>query len=81
MLSLLDRACLHRATSLVAMGKVAVKHRAGEACPPGWLIDGDGNPTTDPAVMHKGTFNEPGSSMFLASLLSRYFTRLVYSCD
>ena len=37
------------------MGKVAVAHRAGKQMPPGWLIDADGAPTTDPAVMHGGT--------------------------
>ena len=37
-------------TSVVANGKVLVQHIAGQPCPEGWLIDADGNPTTDPAV-------------------------------
>ena len=37
-------------TSVVANGKVLVQHVAGEPCPEGWLLDADGNPTTDPAV-------------------------------
>ncbi len=37
-------------TSVVANGKVRVKHVAGEPCPEGWLLDSDGNPTTGPAV-------------------------------
>jgi len=37
-------------TSAVANGKIKVAHLAGEPCPPGWLQDADGNPTTDPAV-------------------------------
>lgn len=37
-------------TSIVANGKVKVAHFAGQQCPPGWLQDADGNPTTDPAV-------------------------------
>ena len=35
-------------TSATAEGKVRVKQIAGEACPDGWLIDNQGNPTTDP---------------------------------
>ncbi|MBI1904424.1 MAG: Ldh family oxidoreductase [Planctomycetia bacterium] len=37
-------------TSVVANGKVRVAHLAGRPCPPGWLQDALGNPTTDPAV-------------------------------
>jgi len=36
------------ATSVVAMGKVAVKRNRGEPIPLGWLQDAEGNPTTDP---------------------------------
>jgi uncharacterized oxidoreductase len=37
-------------TSVVANGKVLVVHKAGKQCPPGWLLDSEGNPTTDPSV-------------------------------
>lgn len=37
-------------TSVVANGKVRLKHAEGKRCPPGWLQDVDGQPTTDPAV-------------------------------
>jgi len=37
-------------TSVVANGKVRVAHLAGKPCPEGWLLDADGNPTTDPAT-------------------------------
>lgn len=37
-------------TSVVANGKVRVKLLAGEQCPPGWLLDSEGQPTTDPRV-------------------------------
>lgn len=37
-------------TSVVANGKVLVQQVAGETCPEGWLLDADGQPTTDPAV-------------------------------
>ncbi len=40
-------------TSMVANGKIRVAHMAREQCPPGWLLDADGNPTTDPAVRIK----------------------------
>lgn len=40
---------LDLSTSVVANGKVRAKLLAGEACPPGWLQDANGNPTTDPA--------------------------------
>lgn len=41
---------LDLSTSVVANGKVRAKWLAGEPCPPGWLQDADGLPTTDPAT-------------------------------
>ena len=35
-------------TSVVAEGKVRVKRNRGEPTPEGWIIDANGNPTTDP---------------------------------
>lgn len=35
-------------TSVVAEGKVRVKRNRGEQTPPGWIIDAEGAPTTDP---------------------------------
>lgn len=37
-------------TSAVANGKVKVAWVDGRQCPPGWLLDAVGDPTTDPAV-------------------------------
>jgi uncharacterized oxidoreductase len=37
-------------TSVVANGKVRLAMMAGQSCPEGWLLDADGNPTTDPAT-------------------------------
>jgi len=37
-------------TSVVANGKVLVQQIAGQNCPDGWLLDAQGQPTTDPAV-------------------------------
>ena len=45
-------------TSVTAEGKVRVKQIAGEACPPGWLIDSDGQPTTNPNALYA---EPPGS--------------------
>ena len=36
------------ATSVVANGKIAVAKNRGQQVPAGWLLDKDGNPTTDP---------------------------------
>jgi len=39
-------------TSATAEGKVRVKRIAGEPCPPGWLLDSAGQPTTDPHSLY-----------------------------
>ncbi len=39
---------LDMATSAVAQGKISLARSRGEAVPPGWIINKDGNPTTDP---------------------------------
>jgi uncharacterized oxidoreductase len=40
------------ATTVAAEGKVRVKRNRKEQTPPGWLIDADGKPTTDPNVLY-----------------------------
>ncbi len=40
-------------TSATAEGKVRVHRIAGTPCPPGWLLDADGRPTTDPNVLYE----------------------------
>ncbi len=52
-------AVLDISTSSVANGKVKVALVAGQQCPPGWLQDADGNPTTDPAVR----FSDPRGTL------------------
>ncbi len=42
------------ATSAVAGGKLTVAAARGTAIPEGWLLDGDGNPVTDPAAPRQG---------------------------
>jgi uncharacterized oxidoreductase len=39
-------------TSATAEGKVRVKKIAGQTCPPGWLLDSGGRPTTDPNTLY-----------------------------
>jgi uncharacterized oxidoreductase len=43
---------LDMATSEIALGKVRVALNSGDQVPEGMLIDGEGNPTTDPGVMY-----------------------------
>ena len=45
-------------TSATAEGKVRVKRIAGEPVPLGWILDPEGNPTTDPNQLYG---NPPGS--------------------
>lgn len=50
---------LDMATSAIALGKVRVAHMKGEPAPDGALVDHEGLPTNDPAVM----FQEPFGSL------------------
>jgi (2R)-3-sulfolactate dehydrogenase (NADP+) len=43
------------ALSQVARGKILTAVQKGEPIPPGWAVDADGKPTTDPAAALKGT--------------------------
>ena len=45
---------LDMATSAVAGGKVALAAARGLPIPEGWIVDKDGNPTTDPNAMQQG---------------------------
>lgn len=45
-------------TSATAEGKVRVKRIAGQSVPAGWILDADGNPTTDPNKLYG---DPPGS--------------------
>ncbi|MGC4003621.1 MAG: Ldh family oxidoreductase [Pirellulales bacterium] len=47
-----DPLVLDFGTSAMAEGKVRVKKIAGQQCPPGWLLDSDGKPTTDPNSLY-----------------------------
>jgi uncharacterized oxidoreductase len=45
---------LDMATSAVALGKVHLLRARGEALPPGWIVDRDGKPSTDPEDYYTG---------------------------
>jgi LDH2 family malate/lactate/ureidoglycolate dehydrogenase len=45
---------LDMATSAVAAGKIQLASSRGEPVPLGWIIDGDGRPSTDPAALRQG---------------------------
>ena len=47
-----DPVVLDFGTSTAAEGKVRVHFQKGEATPAGWLVDHEGNSTTDPAVLY-----------------------------
>lgn len=46
---------LDMAPSIAAMGKIILAAKLGTAIPEGWVLDPDGNPTTDPQVGQYGT--------------------------
>ncbi|MCA3605841.1 MAG: Ldh family oxidoreductase [Methylobacterium sp.] len=45
---------LDQSSSVVAKSEILVHKARGEALPPGWALDRDGNPTTDPAAALDG---------------------------
>src|SRR5271155_362972 len=45
---------LDMATSAAAAGKIALAVARGTPVPPGWIIDRDGRPTTDPSQLRQG---------------------------
>ncbi len=65
------------ATTEVAGGKVALAEAKGERIPEGWIIDKDGNPTTDPSDLGRGGAYLPFGKhkgfgiMFLLDVLGR----------
>src|SRR3954452_2057144 len=45
---------LDMATSAVAAGKISLAHSRGEQVPLGWIVDRDGQPTSDPSALRDG---------------------------
>ena len=56
------------ATSRVAQGKMRVAYNEGRQMPPGYLIDPQGHPTTDPGVVVVPQNSSPNGNMFGALL-------------
>jgi L-2-hydroxycarboxylate dehydrogenase (NAD+) len=50
---------LDMATSTVAIGKLSVALRWGKPIPPGWALDSEGQPTTDPTVAYQARHLTP----------------------
>ncbi len=48
-----DPVVLDIGTSVCAEGKVRVLFNKGQPVPPGWLLDAQGKPTTDPGVLYR----------------------------
>ena len=51
---------IDQSASVAARSEVMKRARAGEAIPEGWVLDAEGNPTTDPAAGLKGTMAPSG---------------------
>ncbi len=56
-------------TSAVALGKITMAKAAGEAIPPGWAVDAEGEPTTDPEAALKGALVSAGPKGWAFGLL------------
>ena len=57
---------LDMTTSMVAEGKVRIKRNRGEQTPPGWIIDAEGQPSTEPGDFYgqpRGSLLPFGGSM------------------
>lgn len=49
-----------QSTSAVALGKITMAASAGDSIPPGWAVDENGEPTTDPKAALKGSLVSTG---------------------
>lgn len=75
-----------QSTSAIALGKITMAAAAGEEIPPGWAIDSDGNPTTDPNAALKGSLVSTGGYKgygfgLMAEVLAAAVTGSVNSVD
>ena len=73
-------------TSAVALGKITMAKAAGQKIPPGWAVDSDGNPTTDPDAALAGALVPTGGHKgwglgLMADLLTAGLTGGVNSLD
>ncbi len=49
-----------QSTTTVALGKITMAKAAGESIPPGWAVDAEGKPTTDPVAALSGSLVSMG---------------------
>ncbi|MBZ0127955.1 MAG: Ldh family oxidoreductase [Rhodobacteraceae bacterium] len=75
-----------QSTSAVALGKITMAASAGEAIPPGWAVDADGNPTTDANAALKGSLVSTGGYKgwgfgLMAEVMAACVTGTVNSLD
>lgn len=73
-------------TSAVALGKITMAKAAGDTIPPGWAVDADGAPTTDPDAALKGALVSTGGYKgwgfgLMAEVLAAGMTGSVNSLD
>ena len=73
-------------TSAVALGKITMAKAAGQKIPPGWAVDRDGDPTTDPEAALAGALVSAGGYKgwgfgLMAELLAAGLTGGVNSLD
>lgn len=73
-------------TSAVALGKITMAKAAGENIPPGWAVDENGAPTTDPEAALKGALVSAGGYKgwgfgLMAELMAAGMTGSVNSLD
>ena len=73
-------------TSAVALGKITMAKAAGQPIPPGWAVDENGDPTTDPDAALKGALVSAGGYKgwgfgLMAELLAAGMTGSVNSLD
>ncbi|HCG91638.1 MAG TPA: dehydrogenase [Dehalococcoidia bacterium] len=81
---------LDMATSAVAAGKISLARNRGEQVPLGWIVDKDGNPTTDPNDYYAGGAILPVGAdqghkgyglSFMVEMFSGLFTGLGFGID
>jgi LDH2 family malate/lactate/ureidoglycolate dehydrogenase len=71
------------ATSAASSVKVVLAHQRGEQVPPGWIVDKDGQATTDPNEFFDGGSHVPfgGHKGYALMLAAEIFARIVPGTD
>jgi (2R)-3-sulfolactate dehydrogenase (NADP+) len=77
---------LDQSASVVAKSEIVVHQQRGEALPPGWALDRDGQPTTDPAAALAGSMVPSGGykgagQALIVELMAAWLTGANLSID